>query len=244
LQKATVPALSTVLACFFIATTLTEARVFLRWGRQTDAASVVRALGGETAYQAPVTINGIPGNLAVFSFSEPMQQCMQRILAVLQPGTSAPRDAALSTTFTRENEHLRLLAFSDGEGTAARTILFLTSIPADQQDAAQKPPDTYPAKAIPVFPGSRLLFSASNHETDSHFVFAECDSTPETITGFMATRFTAGQWVPLSPPAGTGNFTIYGRANELCCVYVGKAEGAAPIPLGILYKRLGSDKTP
>lgn len=243
-QRYAIRALCSIIACYLITATLTEARVFRRWGRHTDAAAMVQALGGEPAYRAPVTINGIQGTLGVFSFSEPIQPCLQRLLSALQPGTPAPRDAALSATFTREKEHVRLVAFSQGEGDAARTIVFLTSVPADKRNAIQAPPDAYPVKAIPVFPGSRLLFTASNHETDSHFVFAECDSTPETITGFMATRLKAGQWAPLSPPTGTGSFAMYGRADELCCVYVGPAEGASPVRLGILYKRLGPGKTP
>jgi hypothetical protein len=233
-----------ILFCYLSSSPSAEARIFRRWGRLTDSASMIRSLGGESVYQAPVTINGVRGSLSVFSFAEPMTTCLRRVLSVLHPGTPAATDSAAMTAFTREDERMRLVAFGDRSGEAARTVLFLISVPEDKGDAAQTPPDSYPDKAIPVFPGSRLLFSASNHETDSHFAIAECDTTADAVVGFFSARLAAERWAPVSPVSVSGSFAIYGRPGELCCVYVDRSQGGAPVRLAVLYKRLGSDKKP
>ena len=70
----------------FCSAIICHSRVFYRWHSGSRSARVMEALGGKTAYETKVNINGGKGQLAVFKFNKDISIFMLSIIPAEQWG--------------------------------------------------------------------------------------------------------------------------------------------------------------
>ncbi len=226
-----------VLLLLVAAATVSQARVFSRRGAGDNVPAFLEQLGGQTAYRAPVRINGQDARLQVIGFDDPNNIRTSEIRAALKLPPAAPgADALYTISGTDRVTRLLLLRPGGGEQTLAMVI-------EQSADAFRRGRDggvVANALPLPVYPGSTPGLQAENADTGLAFgTFAAPAAAPEQVTAFYHTALAAAGWQPMFPDADPSGARLYLRRDALCFVLASPASGGSHISL--LHKSL---KTP
>ncbi len=227
-----------VLLLLVAAATVSQARVFSRRGAGDDVPAFLEQLGEQTAYRAPVRINGQNARLQVIGFDDPNNMRTSEIRAALKlPPAASGGDALYTISGTDRVTRLLLLRPGGGAQTLAMVIEQSADAFRRSRDGGGNPSRALP---LPVYPGSTRGLQAENADTGLVFgTFTAPAAAPEQVTAFYHSALAAAGWQPMFPDADPSGARLYLRRDALCFVLASPASGGSHISL--LHKSL---KTP
>jgi len=159
------------------------------WKISGAAEKFLANLGGERMYASPVTVNGLDGELLVYTFPS---------------GDAGNLAKALAANPPSETRCFLIPA------TAAPLVLAVTG------KAATQGTPQWPA-AIPQFP-ARPLFSAETRASQLSFLTAACDALPDEASLHAATALWLAGFSEASPAGASCRIFAKGPATALLFV--------------------------
>lgn len=235
---------SAFIALFALTATL-HARVFTRWGDNSDAIGNLTRLGGKIAYTTNIKINNGLGKLTVIGFNDALNTTAPQIRHILNIPDSPLINHQPSTINFPATTSLHILHGT----TTLRLILLqlpqtasLLAIAIEQPNAefqkSQNTPASHQLKTIPPYPGSTPTFYAESSKTKLRIALSSSTDNIESIYAFYHSTLQAQGWQPyLSDTIGSiPQMTIYQRNSELCYILATPSESCQSITL--LYKQL------
>lgn len=223
------------LLVFAITLVAGHAKVFLRWGAGPYAHEILAARGGRTAYQSDITINGVPADLSVIAFKEPLHAVLHRLQHRL--ADSSTRYAAGSMAHARlrpEHGGARLLLLSTP--FPSRTLVF--AVTGDTRGAGPRLAHAYRHFPVPPYPGAVPAFTFSDAAARTAVASAATPDSSHTVQAFFRTRLVAEGWtlapLPSMPLTSTG---FYLRGDDLCCVTTEARPPGNDTLITVLHKR-------
>lgn len=216
-----------------------EARVFLRWGAGRHAARTLEALGGKSAYESAITLNGGKGDLRVYTFTRSprdVAQALEKAFGV--SGLSSGEDSMALATVRSRGMVLRLIVVQ----LPGRDITLVFAVEQSEEEFARSssPPDDASIGTIPAYPGSRALFRAEDLGSQTALVVSEARAPAADVRAFYRSRLKAEGWEPaLPPPNGPGAeppLGVYLRSGQICCVLAEEKGFRGETRATILYK--------
>jgi len=235
-----IPILLLVLAVILSATTL-QARVFTRRKGGSDVNGTLTGLGGKTAYNADIKINGGRAKLSVIGFNDPLGTTISDICRILNIPTDKKavqsREPTTSIYILKGSENtlrMILLKIPEKQNLLAITISQSNS---DYKKSTAKPTH-HQIKAIPAYPESTPEFYASNSDTKLAIELSSTSAPAEAVNSFYHQILKSDGWTPfLSDAAGSiPAMTIYQRNAEISCILATPTPSATKILL--LHKQL------
>jgi len=187
-----------------------DADVF--WRMPSDAGTALRTLGGARVYTTDVEVNGAPGTLAAYAFSESPATLTLRLSRQfgLPPTATAQRSALL--THSDKNSLQRLLVLPSPAGRDDCVVLAFEQSLRHAATAVQQPP-VWP-DGLPTL-NATPRFTALCANTRTRFVTAATDVAPEAAMQDAARILTGAGWRETTPVAPTFKLFVSGRKQCL-----------------------------
>ena len=230
----------------FITTATIHARVFTRWGGNSDTIGNLTRLGGKVAYTTDVKINNGQGKLTVIGFDDTFDNITPKIHHILNISPSTPINHQPSTINISPSTSLHIL---QGKITTTRLILLqlpqnnrLLAIAIEQPTSEFKKSQTEPTKHqlnnITQYPGSTPTFYAETSQTKLRIAVSSSQDSIESIHNFYHSQLKSTGWQPyLSDNFGSiPQMTIYQRNTELCYILATPSKTCQSITL--IHKQL------
>ncbi len=215
-----------------------DADVF--WRMPSDAGAALRALGGARVYTTDVEVNGAPGTLAAYAFSESPPTLRLRLsrqfgLSPTAAGQGAVgRSTACLMTHADKNSVQRLLVLPSPVSRDDSVVLaFEQSL--RHAAAARQQPTAWP-DGLPIL-NATPRFTAFCANTRTRFVTAETDAQPEAAMQEATHRLTGAGWRETTPTTPTFKLFVSGRRQ---CVLFAHAPAPSEGTLISLLQREGA----
>jgi len=193
-----------------------DADVF--WRMPSDAGTALRALGGARVYATDVEVNGAPGTLAAYAFTESSHALSLRLSRQFGlPSTAAgqgatSQSAACLVTHAGKNSLQRLLVLPSPVSRDDSVVLaFEQSL--RHAVAARQQPVAWP-NGLPVL-NATPCFTAFCANTRTRFVTASSGTAPEAAMQDAARILTEAGWSETTPTAPTFKLFVSGRKQCL-----------------------------
>lgn len=186
---------------------LASAAFFLK--RPSHPADWVEKQGGERIQDSPITLNGAPGSLSLYSLHHSALDLEERLRSL---------DPALAA-------HIFLLPC--GAPAAPQTLAFVL-----QTDTPPSVPPVWPWSDLPPAVGFAPTFSATlNQERTSFIAGATGHSVPSTRATW-STHLTTLGWTPVSPAPSSTSLILFAKGREtLALTLLPSAEGGTRLSL-------------
>ncbi len=211
-----------------------HAIVFTSRPAGADVPGFLQSLGGRTAYQAPVQINGAAATLTVVGFDDPDAVRAGQIRAALLPEAEAGGDTM--STLTRPDRVTRLLVLRPGGGDKTLVVLIEQTPDAFRKSRQGKASQT--AFPLAFYPGSTVGLQAENKDTGVSFTTLSAVAAPGQVAAYYAAGLRSAGWQPMFPGVDTGA-DLYLREHALCLVMVTAGSGeTAKSHITLLHKSL------
>jgi len=222
-----------VLLLLVAASVVSQARVFSSRSAGDDIPGFLEQLGGQTAYRAPVRINGAAATLQVIGFDDPRDLRAAEMRAALKLAPAASGGDALYT-LAGAGRVTRLLIFRPG-GTA-QTLAVVIEQSAEAFRKSRDGGAAARALPLPVYPGSTPGLQAENEDTGLSFATFASPAAPEQVTAFYHATLSSAGWEPMFPDADPAGARLYLRRQAFCFVLA--APSAAGSHITLLHKSL------
>jgi len=196
-----------------------------------QAADVLNEMGGACLYSTPAQVNGAPGTLSAYAFTQQLASEVSAALTARLKLPSVPPDTTGFLTVQQDNRVQRMLVLPSGHGTDACVVLLFDQALDDAQRAAKRPV-AWPDGFAP-FPGIPR-FTAVCANTRTSFATAEAQGTPEDAVQEAATVLRASGW--RETPAATPTFRLFAERNRLCAVFASRDPKTGQTTLGIVQR--------
>lgn len=187
--------------------------MFRRWRAKGEAIGALEAMGGQSAYRAPVRINGRSGRLTVLGFDASLpgihRAMRQRFGLKARPSPGATMSIDRVAT---DHGALDLVAV---ELELGRTAVFAIERGADTGDAAPPHP---PIRELPAFPGSRATLSLADERAKLQFAMLATEATPRAVHHFYREELGAAGWAR-APAPDDSPLALFLKPRALCAVY-------------------------
>lgn len=223
-----------ILLLLAAAVTAVQARVFSRRVAGDDVPAFLEQLGGQTAYRAPVRINGESARLQVIGFDDPNHTRVAEIRAALKLAAPASGADALYTIAGADRVTRLLLLRPDG-GAQTLALVIEQSADAFRRRRAGHG-STSRVLPLPVYPGSTPGLLAENEDTGVVFGTFTAPAAPEQVAAFYHAALAAAGWQPMFADADPSGARFYLRRNAICFVLATPASSGSHISL--LHKSL------
>ncbi len=215
-------------------------RVFQLFGSATagNASQTLTALGGVTAYDTEININGGNGRLTVFHFKQDIRLVVELLGSAFGKNNFNYSGGTLClASLKSENSVLQFVISSLNDNT----IVFKLEQTSAEHAASRAKPASHLMNSIPAFPGSTPLFFAEDKKNGMSMATAATTSSPDEIRRFFNSRLTASGWENIIPrPAGPIAFSptaIYQKKSEISCVFVIPSNNAGENQIVMLHKQ-------
>ncbi|HAS82638.1 MAG TPA: hypothetical protein DCS43_08210 [Verrucomicrobia bacterium] len=189
--------------------------VFTSRSAEADVLGFLQSMGGQTAYQAPVRINGADATLTVVGLDDPDAVRASQIRAALLPEAIGEGDAL--SIITRPDRVTRLLVFRPGDGGKTLVVLIEQTPAAFRQ--SREGASRRQAFPLSLYPGSTVGLQAENKDTGVSFATLNAVAAPEQVSAYYASGLRSAGWLPMFPGVDSGA-DLYLRENALCFVIV------------------------
>ena len=193
-----------------------DADVF--WRMPSDAGAALRALGGARVYMTDVEVNGAPGTLAAYAFSESPSTLSLRLSRQFGlPPTAAGqgavgRNATCLMTHAGKNSLQRLLVLPSPVSRDDSVVLAFEQ-PLRHAVAAHQQPTAWP-DGLPLL-NATPRFTAFCANTRTRFVMASSAVAPEAAMQDATHLLTGKGWRETTPTAPTFKLFVSGRKQCL-----------------------------
>jgi hypothetical protein len=219
-------------------------RVFLGYSGREAAGLSAERLGWDRAYGGEVEVNGNPVGIDLLLSDRGVQQSLVRLRSLYgQSGGKAFSfcGETLGWGMAIAGDRLvRLLAVSPGPPSQAVVVRIEQAL-GDYTRVRSSPPDRA-GSAHPWYPGSAVVYTASDPTTGSTVEVSTTKARPEAVSAFYRRALLAEGWnaAPAETVgrAGGEGLALFLKGGSLCCVLV-KSSGVEPESVvTVLVKRL------
>lgn len=194
-----------------------HARVFTTWSTGRNIVRFITNIGGRSAYETSMNINGQPGHITVFGFPQSQSYWERKMHSI-----SFKQDSTLTTLLGIQlSDKSLLFQIERAEPSASALIPLL--------------------KEIPSYPQSIPAFYAHDDNTLMALSVSRSSAPPADIRSFYRAILPADGWhapVPTLESCPTG-MSFYIRGNEVACVSVDKEKISGETRITLLYKKQG-----
>ncbi len=221
--------------------TVTQARVFWRWGSAADSDRALEAAGGKLAYRAEVNVNGGQGSLSVFAFDSlinDVKRELGRAFGTTFTGTGATMAMA---TVQKSGHVVRLIAIQLGDRFQTLVMKF-DQTAAEHKKTGDRPREHLMSE-LPAYPGSQPAFYAANEDTKTGLAVSEAAAgSPDDVQRYYASHLESEGWqrqAPADAPPGQAlsSMRIYQRGPRICCVHAIQSPETGRTRITLLHKR-------
>lgn len=185
--------------------------------------SVFERYGAQELYRAPVSVNGVAGDLVAYGLTlSPRALGHQLDQATGQPG-HAPGGAVMRSRDGGREAHYVVIPTAAPDRTV---VMRVERAVAPAQGAGRSL--AWPTDAIPQYPQSELTFAAHDGANHTTLCVAETHDSSELVRTTLDQQLRALNWLPAPMSAQTG---LYARDQEICLVHLEESDQCTRITL-------------
>lgn len=214
--------------------------MFQRLGGSQKITAALQRIGGRTAYQSNITLNGGDARLTIVGMPGSIKDVARSLQAPL--GNSAfgnTSGSVLRTQLKEKSGTTRILLIH--LPTHAQTLAFL--VEQSTSEAARTDRGTVSADipGVALFPDSVPHFSAEDKRVNVRFNVLQTAASLDTIQAWHENELSRSGWSLMVPSSArtTGGMQIFSRGRDMCCVYVNSVPGSKENTITLLHKKPG-----
>lgn len=205
--------------------------------------------GWKRLHQTPMRINGGRGELEVFGCDEPLAAVMSKLKRAYGTEGSAAdfkQTDTMGWALIHDGESVTRILVLDTLPTAQSMLFVLNQSRAEYEKSLSAPAE-HQLTELPVFPGSVAQSYIEAEATRTRLEVSVAAAPAAAVSAFFDSALAQSGWQPMPPglppgqpeaAAGAGQFAIYQKGPEICCILAQASAQSAESTITMLHKRL------